>query len=197
MQSWELHMCMHMRTYMIKSFGRLGHPQPCTTIIIDNTIIKSNINHTIQPKQTKAMSMHFHWSQQLEVAKAIGIQVEVMQGKLCWLQQKTSLSSTSERNEGNLLDASCQSCCTQKESCWLENGQTSSKGVPKPLNCQEHALGFKVMEVSHQQPDRGNGCAWLMMTDNWCKSSWLSFHVDQYQSTIWKFFYPPSNSVHM
>ena len=38
----------------------LGHPHPHTTFITDNTTAEGAINHTIQPKKTKAMDMHLH-----------------------------------------------------------------------------------------------------------------------------------------
>jgi hypothetical protein len=39
----------------------MGHPQPHTPIQTNNTAAKGVINNKIQPKQTKAMDMHFHW----------------------------------------------------------------------------------------------------------------------------------------
>ncbi len=39
----------------------MGHPQPPTSIQTDNTTAEGLVNHKIQPKQTKAMDMRFHW----------------------------------------------------------------------------------------------------------------------------------------
>jgi hypothetical protein len=39
----------------------MGHPQPQTLIQTDNLTVEGVINHKIQPKQTKAMDMRFHW----------------------------------------------------------------------------------------------------------------------------------------
>jgi hypothetical protein len=40
---------------------KMGHPQPQTPIQTNNTTAEGVINHKIQPKQTKAMDMCFHW----------------------------------------------------------------------------------------------------------------------------------------
>jgi hypothetical protein len=39
----------------------LGHKQPPTLLQTDNTMADAVINGKIQPKQTKAMDMRFHW----------------------------------------------------------------------------------------------------------------------------------------
>ena len=39
----------------------LGHRQPPTPIQTDNSTAESIINSCVQPKQTKAMDMRFHW----------------------------------------------------------------------------------------------------------------------------------------
>ena len=39
----------------------LGHKQPPTPIQTDNSTAEGIINNTVQPKQTKAMDMRFHW----------------------------------------------------------------------------------------------------------------------------------------
>ncbi len=41
----------------------LGHKQPPTPIQTDNAIVDAIINVKVQPKQTKAMDMRFHWLQ--------------------------------------------------------------------------------------------------------------------------------------
>jgi hypothetical protein len=48
-----------MRHLLIK----MGHPQPPTPIQVNNTTALGVVKSTIQPKQTKAMDMHFHWLQ--------------------------------------------------------------------------------------------------------------------------------------
>jgi hypothetical protein len=39
----------------------LGHTQPPTPLQTDNAMSDAIINGKIQPKQTKAMDMRFHW----------------------------------------------------------------------------------------------------------------------------------------
>lgn len=39
----------------------MGHRQPPTPIQTDNSTAEGVINSTVQPKQTKAMDMRFHW----------------------------------------------------------------------------------------------------------------------------------------
>ncbi len=39
----------------------MGHPQPRTPIQTNNLTAEGVINNKIQPKQTKAMDMGFHW----------------------------------------------------------------------------------------------------------------------------------------
>ena len=40
---------------------KMGHTQPRTPIQTDNSTAEGIINNTVQPKQTKAMDMLFHW----------------------------------------------------------------------------------------------------------------------------------------
>ena len=47
--------------YLHQILTKMGHPQPCMSIQMDNTMAKGIINNKIQPKQTKAMDMRFHW----------------------------------------------------------------------------------------------------------------------------------------
>ena len=44
----------------------LGHTQPPTPLQTDNVMADTIINSKIQPKQTKAMDMRFHWLQDRE-----------------------------------------------------------------------------------------------------------------------------------
>jgi hypothetical protein len=39
----------------------IGHIQPPTPLQTDNAMVDSIINGKVQPKQTKAMDMRFHW----------------------------------------------------------------------------------------------------------------------------------------
>jgi hypothetical protein len=39
----------------------LGHAQPPTPLQTDNAMVVKVINGKVQPKQTKAMDMRFHW----------------------------------------------------------------------------------------------------------------------------------------
>jgi hypothetical protein len=39
----------------------MGHKQPPTPVQTDNLTAESIVNLCVQPKQTKAMDMHFHW----------------------------------------------------------------------------------------------------------------------------------------
>jgi hypothetical protein len=39
----------------------MGHPQPQTPMQTNNLTAEGVINSNIQPKQTKAMDMRYHW----------------------------------------------------------------------------------------------------------------------------------------
>jgi hypothetical protein len=39
----------------------MGHKQPPTPVQTDNAMAEAVINGKVQPKQTKAMDMRFHW----------------------------------------------------------------------------------------------------------------------------------------
>jgi hypothetical protein len=41
--------------------NEIGHPQPAARIQTDNSTAEGIINSRVQPKQTKAMDMRFHW----------------------------------------------------------------------------------------------------------------------------------------
>ena len=47
--------------YLRQILTEMGHPQPRTPLQTDNTTAEGVINNKIQPKQTKAMDMRFHW----------------------------------------------------------------------------------------------------------------------------------------
>jgi hypothetical protein len=47
--------------YLRQILTKMGHLQPCTPIQTDNSTAEGVINNKIQPKQTKAMDMCFHW----------------------------------------------------------------------------------------------------------------------------------------
>jgi hypothetical protein len=44
----------------------LGHVQPPTPLQTDNAMVDGIINEKVQPKQTKAIDMRFHWLQDWE-----------------------------------------------------------------------------------------------------------------------------------
>ena len=50
---------------------KLGHKQPRTPIQTDNSTAEGFNNNTVQPKQTKAMDMQFHWLRNREVQKQL------------------------------------------------------------------------------------------------------------------------------
>ncbi len=47
--------------YLQHILAKMSHPQPQTPIQTSNSMAEGVINHKIQPKQTKAMDMCFHW----------------------------------------------------------------------------------------------------------------------------------------
>ncbi len=61
----------------------MGHPQPKTPIQTDNLTAEGVINSKIQPKQTKAIDMQYHW---LQDCKAQG------QFRFYWRLGKTILA---------------------------------------------------------------------------------------------------------
>jgi hypothetical protein len=61
----------------------MGHPQPQTPIQTNNSTAEGEINNKIQPEQTKAMDMCFHW---LCDHEAQG------QFRIDWRQGKTNLA---------------------------------------------------------------------------------------------------------
>ena len=48
---------------------KMGHKQPLTPVQTDNSTAKAVTNSKIQPKQTKAMDMWFHWLRDRETLK--------------------------------------------------------------------------------------------------------------------------------
>jgi hypothetical protein len=57
----------------------MGHKQPPTPIQTDNAMADAVINGKIQPKQTKAMDMRFHWLRDRECQQHsdfIGVQAK-------------------------------------------------------------------------------------------------------------------------
>jgi hypothetical protein len=47
--------------YLRQILTKTSHSHPRTLIQTNNTTAERVINNKIQPKQTKAMDMHFHW----------------------------------------------------------------------------------------------------------------------------------------
>jgi hypothetical protein len=53
--------------------GELGHIQPPTSLQADNAMADGIINGKVQPKQTKAMDMRFHWLRDQECQRQFRI----------------------------------------------------------------------------------------------------------------------------
>ena len=69
--------------YLRQILTKMGHPKPRTPIQTNNRTGEGVINNKIQPKQTKAMDMRFHW---LRDRKAQG------QFRIHWRPGKTNLA---------------------------------------------------------------------------------------------------------
>jgi hypothetical protein len=69
--------------YIGQILTKIGHPQPKTSIQTNNLMAKGVINSKVQPKQTKAMDMQYHW---LQDHKAQG------QFRFYWKPGKTNLA---------------------------------------------------------------------------------------------------------
>ncbi len=47
--------------HMQRILNKMGHPQPCTPIQMDNSTVEGVINSRVCPKHTKLMDMRFKW----------------------------------------------------------------------------------------------------------------------------------------
>ena len=56
-----LYIIVREAVYIRIILKELGHKQPQTPLQTDNVMADAVINGKIQPKQTKAMDMRFHW----------------------------------------------------------------------------------------------------------------------------------------
>ncbi len=56
-----LYIMAHEAVYIRIILDKLGHIQPPTPLQTDNAMADGVINGKVQPKQTKAMDMRFHW----------------------------------------------------------------------------------------------------------------------------------------
>jgi hypothetical protein len=56
-----LYIMSHEAIYIRIVIEELGHIQPPTPLQTDNAMADSVINGKVQPKQTKAIDMRFHW----------------------------------------------------------------------------------------------------------------------------------------
>jgi hypothetical protein len=56
-----LYIMVRKAIYIIIILEELGHIQPPTPLQTDNAMADGVINGKVQPKQTKAMDMRFHW----------------------------------------------------------------------------------------------------------------------------------------
>jgi hypothetical protein len=61
-----LYIMAHEAVYIRIILEELGHVQLPTPLQTDNAMADSVINGKVQPKQTKAMDMRFHWLRNLE-----------------------------------------------------------------------------------------------------------------------------------
>jgi hypothetical protein len=61
-----LYIMAHKAVYIRIILEELGHKQPPMPIQTDNAMVDAIINDKIQPKQTKAMDMRFHWLRDCE-----------------------------------------------------------------------------------------------------------------------------------
>ena len=68
--------------YLQQVLHEMGHVQPCTPVLTDNTTAEGVINNRIQPKCTQAMDMRFHCFRDQEVQG---------QFKFLWKPGKTNL----------------------------------------------------------------------------------------------------------
>jgi hypothetical protein len=69
--------------YLRQILTEMGHPQPRTPIQTDNSTAEGVINNKIQPKQTKAMDMHYHWLHDREAQGQL---------RIYWRPGKTNLA---------------------------------------------------------------------------------------------------------
>ena len=56
-----IYMMAHEAIYICIILEELGHKQPPTLFQTDNAMAEAVTNRKVQPKQTKAMDMRFHW----------------------------------------------------------------------------------------------------------------------------------------
>ena len=150
----------------------LGHPQPHTTIITNNTMVERVINHTTKPWWTCMARAQGPW-----IAAEVWIQMEAREHQLCHLHNQTLLCSTSQRNVGDLFHTPPQILCTQEASGNISIGQILSKGVYKTLDRKGHAMEFRDLEVRAWWSEREESCAWLTTTSSQHILAFLSSHV--------------------
>jgi hypothetical protein len=103
----------------------MGHPQPQTLIQTNNLTAKGVINNKIQPKQTKAMDMRFHWLCNRRAQEQFHIYWRPGKTNLAYYFTKhhPPLHHVNVRSEfltkvKDLVEARCQQ---------MEQGQTNSK----------------------------------------------------------------------
>jgi hypothetical protein len=103
----------------------MGHPQPQTPIQTNNSMAKGVINNKIQPKQTKAMDMHFHWLRNREAQDRFLIY---------WRPGKTNLADYFTKHHPPLHHVNIRSEFLTKikdlaeaRRQQMEQGQTNSK----------------------------------------------------------------------
>jgi hypothetical protein len=134
--------------YLRQIVTKMGHLQPRTPIQTNNLTAEGVINHKIQPKQTKAMDMRFHWLCNRDTQGQF--QIYWQQGKLnianyftkhhtpciapCQCQVKIPV-------QGQRISRSKMSeTGTRKDHTQISNKQISCKGVldlPNMYVCRE------------------------------------------------------------
>jgi hypothetical protein len=80
----------------------LGHVQPPTLLQIDNAMADSVINSKVQPKQTKAMDMRFHWlcNQECQQQFCINWQPRKLNYTDYWTKHHPETHNCNMRNHG-------------------------------------------------------------------------------------------------
>ena len=80
--------------YICIILEEMGHKQPCTPVQTNNAIAEAVTNGKVQPKQTKAMDMRFHWLQDQECQRQFRIYWQT--GKLNYVDYWTKHHSMAD-----------------------------------------------------------------------------------------------------
>jgi hypothetical protein len=111
--------------YLQKILTEMGRPQPQTPIQTNNLTAKGVINNKIQPKQTKAMDMRFHWLHDHQAQERF---------RIYWRPRKTNLVDYFTKHHPPLHHVNVRSEFLTKVKDFaearrqqMEQGQTNSK----------------------------------------------------------------------